>query len=73
MEGVWRCSHVGRTTIWYYLTYKGNVVPIKGSFLTNCLPWFSAIKRTPGIPPGAFPGMPCIEGSLPDCQTVSVI
>src|ERR1017187_3384077 len=48
MEGVWRCSDVGRATSWYCSTYKGEYATPKCIFLTTCLRWFFAqIRRRP--------------------------
>ena len=40
MEGVWRCSDVGRATSWYCSTYKGEETTPKCSFLSTSFPLF---------------------------------
>jgi hypothetical protein len=54
MEGVWRDSDVGRTSIWYCSTYKGEDATPKCIFLTTYLPWFYPQMRKPPrkFPPG---------------------
>ena|ERR1035437_8975737 len=54
MEGVWGCSHVGRTTSWYCQAYKGKTVAANCSLLLTswqtCWPSKAALHGCINLP-----------------------